>query len=110
MGKIEGVKAVRSIPGGESGFLRAALIDTAGTREPRIDLGALRGYPMTLDQHPQLQPLLLAGERAEKGSQFLRDHLFTAPTHSHVGQSDLGRLTEWLDRREVESRVLAAAT
>ena len=110
MREIANVMAVRPIPGGESGFLRLALIDTAGTRVPRTDLGALRGYPMTLDQHAQLQPLLLSGERAEKGSHFLRDHLFTAPTHSHVGQSDLTGFAEWLDTREVESRVLAPAT
>jgi hypothetical protein len=108
--EIANVIAVRPIPGGESGFLRLALIDTTGTRSPRSDLGALRGYPMTLDEHPQLQPLLLSGERAENGSQFLRDRLFTAPTHSHVGQPDLARLTEWLNTREVESRVLATAT
>ena len=107
---IEDVTAARPIPGGESGFLRLALVDAAGTRMPRTDLGALRGYPMTLDQHPQLQPLLLAGERAGKGSHFLRDRLFTVPTHSHVGQADLARLTEWLGTREPVSRVFAAAT
>jgi hypothetical protein len=107
--EIPGVLAVRSIPGGESGYLRLALIDRDGTRSPRADLGALRGYPMTLDEHPQLQPLLRTGERAGKGSRFLRESLFTAPTHSHVGQSDLASLTEWLDAGELESRDLAAA-
>jgi hypothetical protein len=108
--EIPDVTAVRPIPGGESGFLRLALIDSAGTRMPRADLGALRGYPMTLDQHPQLQPLLLAGERAGKGSQFLRDRLFTVPTHSGVAQSDLARVSDWLGAGETEFRILAAAT
>ena len=108
--EISDVMAVRAISGGESGFLRFALIDNAGTRLPRTDLGALRGYPMTLDQHPQLQPLLLPGERAGKGSHFLRERLFTVPTHSHVGRSDLARITDWLDTPDVASRVFVAAT
>ena len=107
---IPGVVAVRSIAGGESGYLRVALIDKDGTRTPRVDLGALRGYPMTLDEHPQLNPLLLPGERAGNGSRFLRDNLFTAPTHSRVGQSDLTSLTKWLSGGELETHVLAAAT
>jgi methylmalonyl-CoA mutase cobalamin-binding subunit len=107
---ISDVMAVRPIPGGESGFLRFALIDTAGTRVTRTDLGALRGYPMTLDQHPQLQPLLLPGERAGKGSQLLRDGLFTVPTHSHFGDSDLARLSNWFETTESESRVLVVAS
>jgi len=88
--------AARAVAGGESGFLRLALLD-AVRRTQRPDLGALPGYPMTLDQHVQLRPLLLSGERAGKGSERLRDRLFTVPTHSHVDQSDLARLSAWLD-------------
>jgi hypothetical protein len=65
---------------------------------------------MTLDEHPQLQPVLLPGERSGRGSHFLRDHLFTAPTHSRVSQSDLARIAEWLDSPSVAARFLAAAT
>ena len=108
--EIPDVIAARPIPGGESGFLRLALIDKGGTRMPRSDLAALRGYPMTLDQHPQLQRLLLPGERAGKGSHFLRDRLFTVPTHAYFGRPDLARLAEWLGTRETESPVLAVAT
>jgi perosamine synthetase len=104
------VTPVHPIPGGESGYLRVAMIDAVGARLPRTDLGALRGYPMTLDQHSQLQPLLMAGERAGSGSQLLRDRLFTVPSHGGVGESDLSRLTEWLCPERVESRVLAPAT
>jgi hypothetical protein len=39
----------------------------------------------------------------------LRARLFTAPTHSHVGQSDLAWLAEWLDPRDVDFPFLAAA-
>jgi hypothetical protein len=91
------VTPVRSISGGESGFLRLALLDSIGTRIPDASLGALRGYPMTLDQHPQLWPVLLSGERAGNGSRFLRDRLFTVPTHARVTRADLARLAKWLE-------------
>jgi len=91
-----GVSPIRPISGGESGYLRLALIDTAGYRLPRASIGALRGYPLTLEQHAQLQPILLPGERAGKGAELLRDRLFTLPTHSRVTQSDLERVAEWL--------------
>jgi dTDP-4-amino-4,6-dideoxygalactose transaminase len=104
------IVVARPIPGGESGFLRLAVIDNAGTRLPRTDLGALRGYPMTLDQHRQLWPFLLAGERAGKGSQLLRDGLFTIPTHSYVGASDLALLADWLETSERESQLILSAS
>jgi dTDP-4-amino-4,6-dideoxygalactose transaminase len=87
---------VHPIVEGESGFLRLALLDRTGQRLPSATIGALRGYPMTLEQHPQLQPMLLPGERAGRGSETLRDRLFTLPTHSRVNRSDLNRLEKWL--------------
>jgi dTDP-4-amino-4,6-dideoxygalactose transaminase len=87
---------VQPIAEGESGFLRLALLDTGSHRVPQPTIGALRGYPMTLEQHPQLQPILLPGERAGKGSESLRDRLFTLPTHSRVNLSDIARLEKWL--------------
>jgi perosamine synthetase len=107
---ISDMAAARPIPGGESGFLRLAVIDHVGTRFPRNDLGVVRGYPMTLDQHPQLWPLLLSGERAGKGSRLLRDALFTAPTHARVSPSDLTRLVDWLETPELESQLFAPAS
>jgi hypothetical protein len=97
IGATPNVVPARAIAGGESGFLRLALLGADGGRTLRPDLGALPGYPMTLDQHVQLRPLLLAGERAGKGSEFLRDRLFTVPTHSGVDAADLVRLSTWLD-------------
>jgi perosamine synthetase len=91
------VTPISPISGGESGFLRLALLDSIGTRIPDNSLGAQRGYPMTLDQHPQLWPVLLSGERAGKGSRFLRDRLFTVPTHARVNRADLSRLARWLE-------------
>jgi len=104
------VAAVRPVAGGESGFLRFALIDTRGKLGPCVDLGAVRGYPLTLGEHLQLGPLIRPGETPGKGSKFLRDRLFTVPTHSQVGQYDLARLAEWLEGREVESRALVPVT
>ncbi|HJQ10485.1 MAG TPA: DegT/DnrJ/EryC1/StrS family aminotransferase [Gemmatimonadaceae bacterium] len=88
---------VRSIPGSESGFLRLAFLDAAGSMSPRSDLGALRGYPMTLGEHPQLRPLLHPGEKAGTGATFLRDRLFTVPTHAGVSDADVARLAVWLN-------------
>jgi hypothetical protein len=110
MREAPNVVPARPIVGGESGFLRLALLDSRGTMMPRPDLGAVRGYPMTLEQHEQLRPLLLSGERAGKGSQFLRDRLFTVPTHSRVDQSDLVRLSEWLDGHQAGSHAIAAVS
>ena len=104
------VVPARAIAGGESGFLRLALLDADGSRTPNPDIGALRGYPMTLEQHTQLTPLLLSGEQAGVGSQFLRDRLFTVPTHSRISHTDLVRLSEWLDGPQARLRANTTAT
>ena len=104
------ISLIRPISGGESGFLRFALTDNGHALKPFTSLGALRGYPMTLDQHPQLAPLLHRGERAGKGSEFLRDRLFTLPTHDRVNRHDVSRVDDWLGIPEFDSSVLLAAT
>jgi hypothetical protein len=103
-------KAVRPISGGEPGFLRFALVDTRGRLAPDIDRGVLRGYPMTLAHHAQLAPLLAVGETAGAGSGFLRDRLFTAPTHFRVNESDIAGITEWLEGPRAQSSALVAVT
>ena len=87
---------IRPVAGGGSGFLRFALTDMTGRLAASAPLGVLRGYPLTLEQHEQLQPMLAAGEKAGKGSVLLRDRLFTLPTHSRVGFRDQARLQDWL--------------
>ena len=87
---------VESISGGEPGYLRFACIDNVGDAAPRPALGAVRGYPLTLDQHSPLHLHLLPGEKAESGAIFLRDRLFTLPTHSRVSRADLARLASWI--------------
>ena len=90
------LRPVRSVAGGESGYLRLACLDAIGDAKPSSSIGALRGYPLTLDDHEPLRPNLATGEEAGKGSVFLRDRLFTVPTHSRVGRGDLARLADWL--------------
>jgi hypothetical protein len=87
---------IRAVAGGSSGFLRLPVTDMIGDLTARAPLGVLRGYPLTLDQHEQLQPMLAPGERAGKGSVQLRDRLFTLPTHSRVAARDQARLQDWL--------------
>ena len=100
------IQPARSVSGGEPGFLRFAFLDCTGERAVREDLGAVRGYPMTLDQHPQLRSLLLPGEQAGTGSRILRDRLFTVPTHTGVNRSDVLRIAEWLSEPTAESSAL----
>lgn len=88
---------VHAISGANPGYLRLALLDRAGDAAARESLGAVRGYPMTLDQHVQLNPLLLPNERAGPGSALLRDRLFTVPTHSRVRDVDIARLIAWFN-------------
>jgi hypothetical protein len=90
------IAPIRPVPGGGSGFLRLAVSDMIGDLAASAPLGVLRGYPLTLEQHEQLQPMLAPRESAGKGSVLLRDRLFTLPTHSRVGSRDQARLEEWL--------------
>jgi perosamine synthetase len=94
--RSRGVAAIESIAGGEPGFLRFAVVDTAGRRNASPTIGTMRGYPMTLDQHTQLSGMLLAGERAGSGAEYLRERLFTLPTHAYVDSRDLIRISQWL--------------
>jgi perosamine synthetase len=90
------IRPATAIAGGEPGFLRLALLDSSGGKLPCPSIGALRGYPITLEQHLPLREALLAGERAGRGSEYLRDHLFTLPTHSRVKSADLANVQQWL--------------
>jgi perosamine synthetase len=101
---------IRAIAGGESGFLRLAFLDNTGDAAPHESVGVMRGYPLTLDQHEQLQPLLLSGERAGSGAHRLRDRLFTAPTHSRVGSADIRRFRRWLARTDSSAHIEVFAT
>lgn len=95
LSRSNALQAVRAIVCGKSGYLRLAAVDTRGGKLPHRSIGAVRGYPLTLGEHPQLQSRLLPGERAGKGSETLRNKLFTLPTHSRVTDADLARLDAW---------------
>ena len=87
---------VRTIAAGRSGFLRCVVLDSSGRARPAAAIGALRTYPKTLDEHPQLHPMLAPGERAGRGATQLRDRAFTLPTHSRVTDADIARASDWL--------------
>jgi hypothetical protein len=101
---------IRSLAGGDPGYLRLALLDHTGDILPNAALGAVRGYPMTLDQHQQMGLLLLTNEKAGAGSALLRDRLFTVPTHSRVRAVDVHRLIGWISQRAEHSPIEAWAT
>ena len=101
---------VRSIAGGESGYLRLAFLDNSGSRQARPALGALRGYPVTLDQHAELRPLLHPREQAGAGSRYLRDRLFTIPTHARVDQSYAAEIAGWLTEKSLDPRLIPAVS
>ena len=101
---------IRCVPGGEAGFLRLAFLDTIGGTRPNESIGVMRGYPLTLDQHEQLAPILAAGEKAGRGAQRLRDRLLTAPTHSRVTATDVARFERWLVMSHSPMRLAAVAS
>jgi len=90
------VTPIRAIAHSEPGYLRLALLDRAGKSHVRPELGIVKGYPMTLEEHVQLRPLLAAGERAGSGSKELRDRLVTVPTHSALSARDVERIVRTL--------------
>ncbi|HEY0529021.1 MAG TPA: DegT/DnrJ/EryC1/StrS family aminotransferase [Gemmatimonadaceae bacterium] len=99
---------VRPVCGGESGYLRFAVLDDTGSRRASRTLGITRPYPLTLEQHHELQPSIMSGEHAGKGAEILRDRLYTLPTHSKVGVADVARLVRWAHAEALPQRALAA--
>lgn len=87
---------VRPVRGGEPGYLRLAVLDRNGNASANESLGAVRGYPITLEQHTQLRPILEPHEQAGEGAEHLRERMFTLPTHSRVGSGAAARLGAWL--------------
>ena len=88
--------AVRAVEGGEPGYLRLPVVDATGSATAAPRLGALRGYPVTLDEHQETRRVLVAGEAANAGARTLRDRLFTVPTHALMSAGDERRLAGWL--------------
>ena len=87
---------IRAVANANPGYLRLAVLDGSGTAAAAPRLGALRGYPITLDEHPETARVLVNRQPAIGGARVLRDKLFTLPTHSRVSARDFARLAEWL--------------
>jgi dTDP-4-amino-4,6-dideoxygalactose transaminase len=96
--KSRRVRPIRPIPDSEPGYLRLAVLRMNRLAGRVESFGGVRSYPMTLDEHPQLRPLLASGERAGRGAQVLRDSLFTLPTHSRSSDFELSEVSKWLAR------------
>jgi hypothetical protein len=91
-------EGIEPAAGGEPGYLRFAMLDRTGDAKPEHSLGVLRGYPITLDEHPETRKVL-AGTESLDGARHLRDRLYTAPTHSLVSDGDARRIAAWLRGR-----------
>jgi hypothetical protein len=89
----------RTIDDGDPGYLRLALLASADALPaglPVARIGVLRGYPITLDEHPNTAAILATNERAGPGARTLRDRLLTMPTHARVGVRDARALVNWV--------------
>jgi perosamine synthetase len=103
VGACNRMSPVRVVAGGESGYLRLATLDSKRNSAPNVSIGAVRGYPVTLEEHAELRPILAPSERAGRGATHLRDSLFTLPTHHRVCTSDVLRLAKWMTAPEPDS-------
>jgi len=102
-------RAIRSTPDASPGYLRLAILQTDGPRRAEPRLGVMGGYPITLDEHPETQKLLVTDQPPIPGARVLRDRLITLPTHSRVSAGDVARLAEWLSSA-VETRAYSVPT
>ena len=88
--------AIRPVPGATPGYLRFAMLDSKRIASLEARLGAMRGYPITLDEHAMTRTVLIDQKPTLTGARVLRDRLFTLPTHSRVAARDQTRLANWL--------------
>lgn len=86
---------IKSVTDSVAGFLRLAVLDMKGRAVPVPRLGILRGYPLTLDQHPMSRTVVVSGETAGRGARELRDQLFTLPVHSRMNARDVHEISAW---------------
>jgi len=89
------VKAVRSVDGAVSGFLRfPILLRSDGTDAP--SLGIARGYPEPLPAEPEIQENMITSQEPLHGARELARRLVTLPTHQMVNAVDIGALAAWI--------------
>lgn len=91
-------RQICSSPDARPGYLRLAMLDADGGSRAEPRLGIMRGYPVTLDEHPETRRVLEPGEAKIPGARLLRDRLVTLPTHSRVSAADTARIIEWVRR------------
>jgi perosamine synthetase len=91
-----GLRTIRPVEGSVPGFLRLPMLEH-GRRATAPGLGIVRGYPLTLRDMAELQPILLDASRQTPGAEELRDRLLTLPTHARCSDGDVARLRRWID-------------
>lgn len=102
------VRPVAPVPGAAPAYLRFAYLDAGGSTVHR-KLGMSRGFPVTLDEHPEMRRLMDRHSRMP-GAATLRDQLRTLPTHSHMQRQDIVALAHWLDQIAPSSSLSSRAT
>ena len=95
VGAREDLLPVRELDGALPGYLRLPVLDLAG-RPQASALGVMRGYPRTLHEQEELRPCLVPGEPPTPGATWLRERLFTLPTHGLVAAGDLEAIGGWV--------------
>lgn len=97
------IEHISPVSGGESGYLRLPMLltDSQGTDMNRHlhagrSLGITRGYPKTLDEYPEIVPLLKRDDQPLSGAKRLASELITLPTHHFLNSEDLNLLKTWL--------------
>lgn len=93
------LRAICSSPDAQPGYLRLALLRSSDARPADARLGITRGYPVTLDEHPETGRVLAHSPMNIDGARQLRDRLLTLPTHSRVDAADAERIVSWLKDR-----------
>jgi hypothetical protein len=91
-----GLTPIQSIAGGESGYLRFAVVDRSGMRGSAPHLGIMQGYPRTLAQQPELASRLMPDQQPTFGAEELSRSLYTLPTHGKVRSRDIRDLERWM--------------
>ncbi len=91
-----GVTAVRSPTSGSPGYLRFPVLLEPSVNTDAMVIGVMPGYPRALVDLPAMAARTKAAGQAVPGARALTTRLQTAPTHSRLAESDVGRVVEWL--------------
>ena len=92
------VRRPMPIAGGEPGYLRYPIRDTAGRREPEGRIGIVRPYPEPWMRWSQVSGVIETREPASPGASELASSLMTLPTHRFVSEADVAAIGRWLAR------------